>query len=191
MARIKTFVNGGSLLPGDLNSIEDDYETTFAAYKAFGLRSNYRLDAPGSGTFVIVPGGNGTGVVASSGATAGLGMFYVDPAWVTASTRSNYWRVQAGVLVNNTAPTVNFTVGLYPVSSPAGGAAAMTMTLGTVVTGSTCVFNTPGANSETAANSGDFAAGAAGWYCFGVVVSGASAANSAILCLASLQYRQV
>jgi hypothetical protein len=191
MARVKTFVNGGSLLPGDLNSIEDDYEASFATYKAFGSHSNYRLDAPGSGTFVIVSGGSGTGVVAGSGATAGLGAFYLDPAWATSGTRSNFWRLQATCLVNNTAPTVNFTVGLYPVTSPAGGAATMTMTLGTVVTGSTCVFNTPGANSLTAMNSGDFAAPASGFFAFGVVVSSSSAANSAILVRAGLQYRQV
>ena len=37
MARFKTFSNGGSVLPGDLNSIEDDHDIAFSSYKALGV----------------------------------------------------------------------------------------------------------------------------------------------------------
>ncbi len=33
MARVKTFINAGRLLPADLNSIQDDYETGFAVWR--------------------------------------------------------------------------------------------------------------------------------------------------------------
>lgn len=37
MARVKTFTAGGSLFPGDLNSIQDDYDTRLAALEAAGV----------------------------------------------------------------------------------------------------------------------------------------------------------
>lgn len=191
MARVKTFVNGGSLLPGDLNSIEDDYEFAFSSYHGLvGIAGSARFDSTSAGTFLLLPGPN-LGGVPASGNTAGLCAVYFDPADFTANTRVNKLRIRASALVNNVAPAVTFTVGLYPITSPAGAAGSLSVTLGGVVAGSTVAFASPAVNSPNQLNSGDFTAPAAGYYALGVVVSGAAAASSGVGISARVQMRQV
>lgn len=96
------------------------------------------------------------------------------------SGRSAYARVRAAVCVNGTAPTVNFTIGLYPVTS-SGGAGQVALTAGTVLSGSTVAVTTPGASSVTGVETAQFALPtSAATYALGVNVSGAPAANSAV-----------
>ena len=193
MARVKTFVNGGSLLPGDLNSMEDDYEYAFSTYDFWVSRGVYRFDAPAAGTFLLPAGAitdAGTGLAASA-AGAGSAVHYIDPGLETANTRTTYYNLSATALVNATAPTVTFTVGLYPVTAVAGAAATLSVTLGTVTAGSTVAFTSPALDSLNHGVSGDFAAPAAGFFALAVVVSGSAAASSSTLISVRLMTRQV
>jgi hypothetical protein len=199
MARIKTFVNGGSLLPGDLDSMEDDYEVAYGTYKVLHT-TTIRLDAPAAGTYVFLDGYAGAGL-APSGAQGAEAALYKDPAryWTIASTsgvnpRTVYYNLGVAAITNNTATTVTFTTGLYTVTGTTGaGAAQAGITLNaSPVTGSTVAIATPAASSTIAGTwSGDFAAPAAGWLALAVVVSAAAAASSSIALRATLTMRQV
>lgn len=192
MARVKTFTNGGSLLPGDLNSIEDDYEYAFSTYKTIAVRGGWAASAA-SGTLVL----NQDSSVAAAAAvpvdaTKALPI-YIDPADYTANARTNKFRVRFQIVANAVAPTVNFTAGLYPVSTWGGasGNQPTVATIGTVVSGSTAAQNTPSASTAYQVNSGDFTAPAAGWHVLAVALSGSAAANSLEYLVAILQHRQV
>lgn len=194
MARVKTFSNGGTLVPTDLNSIEDDYEYAFSTYKSVPTLESPQPGAIAASTTAATYIWGYQGIYAQgSAASIYLGGFYLDPAEVTAGTRANKLRLRAQCATNSVAPTVNFTFGLYPISAFGGGSNQVPYinTLGTVVSGSTIAFNTPSASTQTDSNSGDFTWPAAGWYSFGVVVSGTVAANSIPSFLVKLQYRQV
>lgn len=198
MARIKTFVNGGSLLPSDLDAIEDDYEVAFGTYKHL-READIRLDAPAGGTYVFAPDATGSGVAASA-ATGGQAVWYLDPAryWSIATTsavnpRSVYYNLGVSAVTNNTATAVTFTTGLYSVTGTTGtGAAQAGVVLNaSAVTGSTVVLASPAASSLIPVIwSGDFAAPAAGQYALAVVVSGAAAASSSLVLRVSLTMRQ-
>lgn len=156
-----------------------------ATYKRISPLAATRLDAPGAGTFVILAN---AGVLAAN-AAAGYSVFYLDPAEYATGALATKYNLDCTVLVNATAPTVNFTAGLYPVTAVAGAAATLSITLGTVTSGSTALFTTPGATSLNHVNSTDFTAPAAGYFAIGCVVSGAAAANSSTLVGASLRVR--
>lgn len=192
MARVKTFTNGGSLLPGDLNSMEDDYEFAFSTYKDL-VRRGGTASAPAAATYVLLYEGVTGGPLVVPARSDQAGPIYIDPTDYTANTRSNKLRVRAGVINDAVAPAVNFTIGLYPVATWGGasGSVPTVATLGAVVAGSTVAINTPAAAGPTIGNSGDFTAPAAGWYVLGVVVSGAAAAGSDMTFAATLQCRQV
>ncbi|MGH2964391.1 MAG: hypothetical protein ACRDMH_03285 [Solirubrobacterales bacterium] len=98
--------------------------------------------------------------------------------------------VRVEVAVNATAPAINYTAGLYPLTV-AGGSGILNFTAGTVVTGSTAAVNAPGASGTSVNNSGDFDVPSAGQYGIAVVTSGAMAANSAVLVSAQLLRRNV
>ncbi len=190
MARVKTFINDGSLLPGDLNSLQDEYEHAFASYKTLA-RGSYRFDAPGAGTFLLGENlGSGGGRTASS-SEGGIVAIHLDPADYAAGARVVKGRIRASALVNATAPAANYTVGLYPVTAAAGAAGVVSVTLGTLVAGTTVALTGLAAGSLNQVGSGDFNLPAAGWYALGVVTSAASAAGSSVAVRAALQLRQV
>lgn len=83
-----------------------------------------------------------------------------------ASAATTKLRLQTTCIIG-TAATVSITMGLYPISI-----AASAMSLGTVVEGSTITFTTPGGNSITTQNSGDFTPPADGTYAVGYTLSG-------------------
>lgn len=190
----KTFSNGGSLLPSDLNELWEDLARNFESYKDVITRSA-RLDAPGSGgPYLLGDGFTGSGVAASNG-NAGLAVFRFEPSWEHETepvARTPKCNVRASVLVNATAPTITFTVGLYKVETSKGGAGAVEVTLaGSPITGSTCAFATPAKETLTEVASGDFAAPEAGFYALAVAVSGAAAANSSVAVRGILQVHEV
>lgn len=192
MGRIKTFVNGGDFLPGDANNMEDDYEGAFA-FKKHLLAQSTRLDAPGTGTFLLGTTSTGAGVE-HGGATAGLGAFYLNPADFEESSvnkRTVKLNLQATVITNAVAPGVTLTVGLYPVIASAGAEAAVSLTLGSVTSGSTAAFATPAKETLTQSASGLFVCPSAGFYVLGVVTSGSAAAKSSVAVRAAVQMSQV
>lgn len=111
---------------------------------------------------------------------------YIDDADYTISGRTPKLRLRAQVSTNATQPTITFTVGLYPVTF-AGGADSLTLTAGTVVSGSTVAIVSPAASSTTQGNSGDFSLPGDGQYCLAVVTSGQLTNNNASLIGAQLQ----
>ena len=172
--------------------MEDDYEYAFGSYKGAHADVSYRFDAVAAATYVLLGNGgdSGTGIAAGA-ALAGNAALYLDPAIYAAGTRTTYYNIRCNAVTNATASAVNFTVGLYPVTASAGAAATVSVTLGTLVAGSTTAFNTPGAGALLNGASGDFAAPAAANFALAVVVSGAMAANSSVMVRARLFSRQV
>ncbi len=192
MAKLKTFTNGGSLLPADLNNMEEDYEGAYG-YKKHLLSQSTRLDAPGAGTFLLGAGTTGVGV-ASSGATAGLAAFYLNPADYEESAvnkRTVKLNMQATAIANAVAPGITFTVGLYPVSASAGAEAVVSLTLGSVISGSTAAFTTPAKETLSEVASGLFVCPSAGFFAMAVVASGSATAKSSTVIRASLQLSQI
>jgi hypothetical protein len=192
MAVIKVFTNGGLLLPGDLNSIATDYNASYLVYSNLIFESA-RLDAPASGgPYLLGPGFTGSGV-AAAGESAGLSCFYLNPADYEQSSinkRTVKYRVLGFLATNAVAPAITFTVGLYPVSAVAGAEKVVSVTLGTVVSGSTVAFASPAKETLGQAYSTVITAPAAGYYALGVAVSGSAAAKSSVAVRAILQMHQ-
>jgi hypothetical protein len=192
VAKLKTFVNGGDVLPSDLNNMQEDFEGAYA-FKKHLLAQSTRLDAPGAGTFLLGAGSTGAGVEHTS-ATAGLAAFYLNPADYEESAvnkRTVKLNIQGTLITNATAPGITFTIGLYPVSAPAGAEAVVSVTLGSVVAGSTVAFATPAKETASEANSGLFACPSAGFYAIGVVASGSATAKASAAIRANLQMAQI
>lgn len=117
-------------------------------------------------------------------------LLYFDDADYAVASKTQKLRVRAQVAANATAPGINFTFGLYPVTV-AGAADALAFTVGTVVSGSTVALNTPSASAIAQGNSGDLTIPSDGAYILGVVTSGTIANNSAVALQAHLQARSV
>lgn len=143
-----------------------------------------RFDANAAATTTL--GENGAGL--PGGSVGAMAAFYLDPADYPGGVTTKL-RLSNLVLTNATAPVASFTVGLYPVSSTAGAAAAVTMTLGTVVPGSTVAVTTPALNTMTKVDSAEFDCPAAGVYVICVVISANMAASSAAVVRGTLQAR--
>jgi hypothetical protein len=99
-------------------------------------------------------------------------------------------QIRAQVLANATAPAINFTIGLYPVTV-AGGASVLTFTAGTVVSGSTVAINTPPASTVTAGVASAITIPSDGTYMLGVATNASIALNSLVMVAAQLQTRNV
>lgn len=196
MARVKTFANNGPLLPGDLNQIEDDYETAFSTYKLARACAG-GITNVSAGTYVLSNEVGDTGAVSGQGANvAGSAApayayaFNVDPADFGVLPRATKFRLRGTILANNSAPGINFTFGVYPVSTwgGAGTTSPYVNGLGSVQAGSTVAINTPSALTPTSGVTSDFTL-TAGWYVVAVVLSGGF--GTAVAAKAQLQYRQV
>lgn len=200
MGRIKTFVNGGSLLPGDLNAIQDDYENAFASWRTIQAESMLAAEDLPANTYILPATADGVNWVQMlSGASENPAatpppslppLIYLDDADYPAGSRAIKLRVRATVSPNATPPGITFTLGLYPVAY-AGVADRLAVTLGTVVTGSTAVLASPGASATTKADSSEFTIPADGPYLLGAVTSAQLANNSVAHVTARLQVHQV
>lgn len=195
MARVKTFINGGNVLPSDLDAIEDDYEVAFGTYKhLFEVQGGFAGIA-NAGTWTLTLAGIGS--AGGSLATDVGAHFWLDPAkyWTVASTsgvnpRAVQYNVSVAALTNATsAGTVTFTTGLWAVTGSSGGVATYA---GSAVSGSTVAISNPGTNAVIpAAYSGDFTAPAAGFYSIRTVQSANTAASSGVLLIARVSMRQI
>lgn len=81
-------------------------------------------------------------------------------------------RLRCNLITCAVAPGINFTYGLYPISSIGGGVGTFTFTLGTVVSGTTVTRSTPAANSTFTDTTSDISLPSDGVYLFGVDFSG-------------------
>ncbi len=135
---------------------------------------------------------------ASSRATASTayaptpGVFQFTAADYAITGRTTKLRLRATVMNNAAAPGRTATVGLYPVTAVGGSADKMSLTLGTVVTGSTITFSSLSmtANSRLQNVTADFDVPSDGMYVLGVNIAGGNINGSALLnVLADLQVR--
>jgi hypothetical protein len=176
--------------------------TTQIATTAYSISSapnaSYRslLEVAGSHVATKVAGTYAIGygdplAVSGTGTLYPIGLVHIVAAdYPTINGYAPKLRVRATVAVNAVAPTGNFTVGLYPVTSGGGGAAVKIYTMGTLVSGSAATtVTTPAANSMTNVNGSDFALPADGVYCLAVVTTATIATSSLVHVLAKLQMR--
>ncbi len=114
---------------------------------------------------------------------------YFDDADYSATGETQRLRLRAQFYTNATAPAITYTVGLYPISSVAGGSDQLAFTLGTVESGSTVAFATQSASTLGQNLSGDFSIPDDGHYALGVVSSGTQADDSEAHLVVQLQRR--
>ncbi len=166
----------------DVSQILNQYQLIVARGSTYGT--------PATTQHVVVQGGT---TVATTGATAAGASFPLNPAEIIVPTGYTLkLNIRGALLTNTIAPTVSFTAALLPVATLTGAAAGtVSITVGAAVTGSSMVATTPAASSFTDLASGDFTPPAAGEYVFGIVASGAGAANSAAVVILALRYRLV
>lgn len=178
LATIVSAINGG-LDYSNLAATVDQYYKTILDVQSFdgGLVV---------GTYVFTVGN----LVAITVDGSAYGVIYLDPAHYPSGTRTPKLRLETSALVNGTAPGINYTYGLYPVTAVGGPSTPRITTLGAVVAGSTVATSAPGVGSlnhgETAS---DFSFPAAGFYAIGVASSGSQVAASQVTHRARLRFR--
>jgi hypothetical protein len=142
-----------------------------------------------SGTYML--GDGDSLIVSGSGVLRPIELIYIAASdFPSINGKTPKLRVRAIVSVNGTAPTGNFTVGLYPVTSGAGGAGLKIYTVGSLVSGSaTTTVTTPAASSMTTVTGSDFALPTDGVYCLAVVTTATVATSSLVHVNSFLQMR--
>lgn len=192
MARVKTFINGGLVLPGDLNGIQDDYEGLFSGWKRAAIRWAPTVGGAAAATYALNDGGeNAATPVPESGFThpgAYRSLIFVNPSWFPAGSRTVKARLVCALSVGSTAPGANFTFALQAPATYASGSPTYIATLSAAVSGSSVLFTAPGANTQPMQASAEFNM-TANRYAITVAVSGAAA--TPVIAFAELQYRQV
>jgi len=169
--------------PANLSEVIGSYRTLLQAASIITAGSI-------AGTYALVANGDGCVLSGDSTATP-IQTIYVDSAdYPPINGTSTKLRIRVQLYTNDTAPTGNYTFGLYPVTRPAtsGGSGVNVYDLGTVVTGSDgATFTAPAADGLLNAVGADFALPANGHYVIGVVTTAPPAANSNIQITAYLQ----
>ena len=120
------------------------------------------------------------------------GVFQFTGADYAITGRTTKLRLRATVINNTAAPGRTATVGLYPVTAVGGAGDRASVTLGTVVSGSTVAFSSASmtANSRLQNVTADFDVPSDGMYALGVNIAGGNIDGSALLnVLADLQVR--
>jgi hypothetical protein len=191
MARVKTFTNGGSLLPGDLNSIEDDYEFAFSTYKDIADFGWIHLDAPATGVYLWGKNGNPIGSTLPQPAYQ-LALFYFDPAYYLANARTTKLRVRLEAIGNAVGSGQSGLIATLAAVSTWGGASGATPTV-TAIGANVGNGGQVGSTSSTPqqAVSTDFSAPSAQWLVMTVNVVGSFVAGAYASARATLQMRQV
>ena len=154
-----------------------------------GLKSIYRMVLGSAGSHIagrvagtyFIPFADALGI-SGTGTLYAPAIIRIDSAdYPTIDGLAPKFRIKWSLMVNDVAPTGNFTIGLYPITRPAtsGGAGLNIYTLGTVVSGSNgSSFTTPAADSMNNGVSADFTLPADGYYVLGVVTTATVATSS-------------
>lgn len=181
---IKTFLADSSGAVGDTILTSPNNAT----YKDLGYGQFAVIPAAVNGQYILPVNGTATVLNTTSSVTRPL---YFDPADHTVVGKTTKIRFRATVVTNATAPGVNLTIQLCPVTA-FGGAAGNTPFISTVGAATcTSTFTTPGASSTTTQVSSEVTAPSAGLFIWTVTTSGATVANSNEIVATSLQLRQV
>lgn len=197
MSRVKTFANSGTLLPDDLNKIEDDYENTFSSYKETGLSGCFSMvGSTLPGTYCLFQGfpsnSGSTGTAISSG-VAQQPIFYFNSNNFS-SSRINKIRIKSFVFMNAFTlfdPTTTITTGLYPVSSVAGSSGNSTASFGPVVSGTTSIFTGINPGIKYLSVTSDITSPSSGYYLLGYNLSKTVPVNTAIGINSRIQIREI
>lgn len=160
-----------------------------AVYKPLFNRSAYTLDTQTSLTRLLTTaGGAVTGTNSASGTSFA---FYINPTELAISGKTTKINIQAVLTTNNVSlGTTTVTCSLYPVTV-ASANDAVSVTLGSVVSGSAIQFVNPGTSVITASTSGDLDIPSAGLYVFTSHHTVQPATDSAFALNATLRYRHV
>lgn len=161
--------------------------------------SSYRMLLGSSGSHIAArtAGTYGLGqgqpaAITGVGTLYALNVVYIDSAdYPTLNGVAPKLRVRASMMVNDVAPTGNYTFGLHPVTRPAtsGGAGLCIYTIGAAVSGSTTLLTAPVADSMNTIVGSDFALPANGFYVLGFVGTGTVATSSHCHISMALQMR--
>jgi hypothetical protein len=160
-----------------------------ASYRTLDSASGSHIAGKVAGTYMLPRGEvlavSGTGILYP------ITLFHIYAADLpTVNGVTTKLRIRAIVSVNTTAPTGNFTVGLYPITKGNGGAGVSVYSTGTLVTGSAApTVTTPAGSSMTSVVGSDFALPADGVYCLAVVTTATVATSSLVHINAVLQMR--
>lgn len=166
----------------EIDARDDNYQTIFSTLG----RADLGLPA---GTYALTQGGLIVPGTSSSTSWTSMAMVYFAAADYTIASKTQKLRLRAQVNANATAwSSVTATFGLYPVTF-AGAASTISVTFGTVVSGSTVALANPSASTTSQGNSGDFTIPSDGQYAIGVATSATLTANAYALLTAQLQTR--
>lgn len=163
----------------------------YGQYKTLADYSASHIAGQVAGTYSL---NNGNAAIVSGGSSLyTVALVYIATAdYPTVNGVAAKLRIRAECIVNDVAPTGNFTFGLYPVThtGTTGGTAVNIYTLGTVVSGSNgAAFTTPAADAISVATGSDFAVPSDGFYAIGVVTTQTVASSSLVHLHAQLQQR--
>ena len=132
------------------------------------------------------------GLPAGPWGTSADGPSPIVPADFAVAGLTTQFRLRVLTGVNSTAPGVDFTYGLYPVTGFTGGSGFVGIAgFGTVVPGSTVTRVAPSAGAVLLDASADFTIATPGAYQVLASISGTSAAASKVEFVAELQVRNV
>lgn len=189
--KIKTFMESWNSKLNAENDLEDSgiASPNNSAYRTL-LSGQQMIAADAAAATYIIARSGGATAPASGGEPVNPSFFYFDDADYTVPGKTQKLRLRVQVAANATKPALKFTFGLYPMTV-AGGADAITTTLGTVVSGSATEVNEPAASTVTSAVSSDFTIPSDGAYILGVVTSATLTNNSKVIVSAQLQTRSV
>jgi len=159
------------------------------SYRIIGTAFGSHIASRVAGTYML-PGGDAL-AISGTGTLYPIIIFPIYAAdFPTINGLAPKLRIRVIVSVNAVAPTGNFTVGLYPINSGAGGTGVKIYTTGTLVSGSAVpTVITPAANSMSSIVSSEFALPSDGVYCLACVTTATVATSSLVHINAMLQMR--
>ena len=162
-----------------------DASNLAATAKPATLMGAYRVVSEVTG---FVAGGTPAG---PTGASATDGPSPVVPADFVVAGLTTQFRLRVLTGINATAPGVDLTFGLYPVTGFSGGSGVVGPDFGSVLAGSTVTRSAPSALASLVDASADFTIATPGGYRVLVSLSGTSIAASRVEFVAQIQVRNV
>ncbi len=172
----------------NFNDVTGWLDSRDSAYASLLTASNYLLGGSTAGDYYF----SSSGILlksTTSNAAAPAAPIYFDDADYTKSGKTQKLRLRCQMFPNATAPTGTLTVKLFPISSVAGAAGLLSVTLGTFVVASNGL--SPSASTPITHAGTDTAIPVDGHYTLGLSASGTTAANSVVGIAAQLLTRWV
>lgn len=167
-----------SIEAADIENVAKQFAAAWPGPRRMIERQSGYLPA-GSGEFTYLFTGGGSLLRSGGTAKIGLGILYLNPADYAVSGRSTKLIIKGNVLVNEVAPTTNFSFNLFAVSTFQGPENEVGAILGSLVE-TTATLTAPGAKTLNTLESAAFAFPSAGYYALTVGMTGSIAAKSLV-----------